>query len=120
MKAYLSRWVCQGVDDNLSRFRNEALGAAEDGAGLVVFPELFLTGYSLPLNTERALCLRCHSFLDYPNTARAEMPAIKDRMHKRRRDCVECHNPHAPAFPSRKPVHQPRDRFMSHGGGEHH
>jgi hypothetical protein len=50
----------------------------------------------LPLNTERALCLRCHSFLDYPNTARAEMPAIKDRMHKRRRDCVECHNPHDP------------------------
>lgn len=50
----------------------------------------------LPLNTQRELCLRCHAFLDYPNSARAELPAINDRMHKRRRECVECHNPHDP------------------------
>lgn len=50
----------------------------------------------LPRNTERALCLRCHAFLDYPNTARADMPAVKDRLHKRRRECIECHNPHDP------------------------
>lgn len=50
----------------------------------------------LPLNTARELCLRCHAYLDYPNSARAELPAITDRMHKRRRECVECHNPHDP------------------------
>lgn len=50
----------------------------------------------LPLNTERELCLRCHAFLDYPNNARNEIPSITDRMHKRRRECVECHNPHDP------------------------
>ncbi len=54
MKAYLSRWVCQGVDDNLLRFRAEASRAAVNGAEMVVFPELFLTGYSLPLDTDRA------------------------------------------------------------------
>lgn len=50
----------------------------------------------LPLNTNRELCLRCHSSLEYPNNARSDLPAIKDRHHKRRRDCVECHNPHDP------------------------
>ena len=51
----------------------------------------------LPLNRERAMCLRCHADLDYPaTTARSEMPLIVDRRHKRRRECVECHNPHDP------------------------
>lgn len=50
----------------------------------------------LPLNTEREMCLRCHAYLGYPNTARAEMPTVKDRLHKRRRECVECHDPHDP------------------------
>ena len=51
----------------------------------------------LPLNRERAMCLRCHADLDYPaTTARSEMPAIVDRLHKRRRECVACHDPHDP------------------------
>ena len=54
MKAYLSRWVCQGVDDNLLRVRTEALLAADEGAEMVVFPELFLTGYSLAMDIGRA------------------------------------------------------------------
>ena len=50
----------------------------------------------LPADTSRDLCLRCHAFLDYPNSARAEMLTIKDRTHKRRRECVQCHYPHDP------------------------
>lgn len=50
----------------------------------------------LPLDTSRELCLRCHAFLDYPNNSRADMSSIRDRTHKRRRDCVKCHNPHDP------------------------
>ncbi len=46
MKAYLSRWVCQDVESNLRRFEAEADRAVEAGASIVVFPELFLTGYS--------------------------------------------------------------------------
>lgn len=46
MKVYLSRWVCLDVESNLRRFEAEAVRAAEAGAQIVVFPELFLTGYS--------------------------------------------------------------------------
>jgi predicted amidohydrolase len=46
MKVYLSRWVCQDVESNLRRFEAEADRAVEAGASIVVFPELFLTGYS--------------------------------------------------------------------------
>ena len=54
MKVYLSRWVCLGVEDNLRRVRHEALESVATGAELVVFPELFLTGYSRPLEPSRA------------------------------------------------------------------
>lgn len=50
----------------------------------------------LPLNTTRELCLRCHESLDYPDSRRAELPNIRNRTHKRRRECVSCHNPHDP------------------------
>lgn len=50
----------------------------------------------LPLDTTRELCLRCHAFLDYPNSARGELMSIEDRRHKRRYECIKCHNPHDP------------------------
>jgi predicted amidohydrolase len=54
MKIHLSRWVCTEVDTNLKRLRREALAAAEGGAEIVVFPELFLTGYTRPLDPMNA------------------------------------------------------------------
>jgi predicted CXXCH cytochrome family protein len=50
----------------------------------------------LPRNTDRSLCLRCHASLDYPDSARSEIPPISPRLHHRRQDCVECHYPHNP------------------------
>lgn len=50
----------------------------------------------LPLNKERALCMRCHAALEYPDAARSDLPSVHDRRHKRRRECVDCHNPHDP------------------------
>lgn len=50
----------------------------------------------LPTDTTRSLCLRCHADLEYPNSARAQMLTIRDRRHKRRRECVECHYAHDP------------------------
>ncbi len=46
MKVYLSRWVCLDSESNLERFAAEAERAVGAGASIVVFPELFLTGYS--------------------------------------------------------------------------
>lgn len=54
MKIHLSRWVCTDVESNLERLRGEALGAATGGAEIVVFPELFLTGYTRPLDPHDA------------------------------------------------------------------
>jgi predicted amidohydrolase len=54
MKIHLSRWVCVDVDSNLQRLREEALRAAQGGAEVVVFPELFLTGYTRPLDPQSA------------------------------------------------------------------
>jgi predicted amidohydrolase len=46
MKVHLSRWVCQDVESNLRRFAAEAQQAVDAGAEIVVFPELFVTGYT--------------------------------------------------------------------------
>lgn len=45
MRVFLSRWVCQDVESNLTRFEAESERAVAAGASIVVFPELFLTGY---------------------------------------------------------------------------
>ena len=50
----------------------------------------------LPLDTSRELCNRCHARLNYPNTSRAELISINGKSHKRRSECVACHNPHDP------------------------
>jgi len=63
MKVYLARWVCQDVESNMVRFEAEAARAAGAGAEIVVFPELFLTGYSrsLDLGAVRELFARISS-----------------------------------------------------------
>jgi len=50
----------------------------------------------LPLDTTREMCLRCHAWLEYPNSARGELLSVDSKRHKRRRECIECHNPHDP------------------------
>lgn len=54
MRAHLSRWTCLDIDSNLERLRREALAAADAGSRIVVFPELFLTGYRRQLEPEVA------------------------------------------------------------------
>lgn len=46
MRAYLSRFVTGTVEENLQRLEDEVQRAAKAKAQLVVFPELFLTGYT--------------------------------------------------------------------------
>jgi len=51
---------------------------------------------SLTIDTSRGLCLRCHADLAYPNTNRGTMPSVVDKTHRRRRECINCHDPHNP------------------------
>ena len=50
----------------------------------------------LSIETSRLLCRRCHAFLPYPQSNRADMPAINPEEHNPSENCVECHNPHNP------------------------
>jgi predicted amidohydrolase len=63
MKIHLSRWTCLDPESNLLRFEKEAVAAAAAGAEIVVFPELFLTGYTggLAPATIRESCARISS-----------------------------------------------------------
>ena len=68
MRVHLSRWTCLDVESNLRRLREEAAGAAGEGARLVVFPELFLTGYSRSLDPVRARATFAEASAAAPDT----------------------------------------------------
>lgn len=52
----------------------------------------------LPVDRSRELCLRCHATLPYPQSNRAEMPAIDPATHNPGQACPDCHNPHNPSL----------------------
>ena len=51
---------------------------------------------TLPIETDRSLCLRCHAYLPYPQSNRATMPSVDPHEHNPDANCIECHNPHHP------------------------
>ena len=53
----------------------------------------------LLINRERGLCLRCHTGLPYPTSARAEIKGIDPDQHNPGLDCAGCHNPHEATKP---------------------
>lgn len=52
----------------------------------------------LTVDKSRDLCIRCHSKLAYPNTARGEINGIDPEEHNTESVCSECHNPHKPSL----------------------
>jgi predicted CXXCH cytochrome family protein len=53
----------------------------------------------LLLDRSRALCLRCHAELAYPNSQRSEIKGIDPDRHHAGMECAVCHDPHAAAKP---------------------
>ena len=51
---------------------------------------------ALAIDTSRAQCLRCHTYLPYPTSQRSELPGIDPQDHNPGENCVDCHNPHNP------------------------
>ncbi len=52
----------------------------------------------LAIDRSRENCLRCHSYLPYPTSDRAEITGIDPLEHNPGMECVTCHNAHAADF----------------------
>lgn len=94
---YQGREYCQTCHENIVTSLNVSAHIAVEcenchGAG-VNHPDAIAT---LEIDTSRELCLRCHSMSDYPYAGRAAVPTVDNNRHRRRRDCVKCHDPHDP------------------------
>ncbi len=65
------------------------------------------------------LCAQCHGpqYRDYKNGSHGGMNGYWDlsRGPRTRNNCVDCHDPHAPAYPKVMPVFPPKTRVQSHG-----
>lgn len=62
------------------------------------------------------LCAQCHGTQarDYNNGAHGGMTGHWDltRGPRQRNSCIDCHDAHAPKYPTLSPVFRPRDRFL--------
>lgn len=78
------------------------------------------SGEAVPLTAAMRLCAQCHGTQkrDYDHGAHGGMRGYWDLSSgpRERNHCVDCHDPHTPAFPSYQPVFPPRDRFLGNGG----
>ena len=74
-------------------------------------------GRSLAFSEVQTLCAQCHApqAHDYEHGAHGGMNGYWDltRGPRQRKGCIDCHDPHAPAFPSMVPTFKSRDRFLA-------
>ena len=70
----------------------------------------------LDFSEAQTLCSQCHSKQsnDYEHGAHGGMNGHWNlaRGARVRKQCIDCHDPHAPAFPAMVPTFKPHDRFL--------
>ena len=75
------------------------------------------SGETLPMREALTLCSQCHGSQrrDYDHGAHGGMTGYWDRSRgaRQRNHCVDCHDPHRPAYVGGMPVAAARDRFSS-------
>lgn len=85
-------------------------------------------GTPVEFSESHMVCAQCHSkqYRDYEHGAHGGAIGYWDRSRGdlTRKTCVDCHDPHAPAFPLMRPTFKPLDRFLNDGhstraGAEH-
>ena len=73
---------------------------------------------SIEFENVMTLCAQCHGaqMRDYERGVHGGMTGYWDlsRGPRKRKNCVDCHDPHAPQFPRMKPTFKPIDRFLDH------
>ena len=79
-------------------------------------------GKSVPYTEVMTLCAQCHGpqFRDYQHGAHGGMTGYWDltKGGRVRNTCVDCHDSHAPKYPTVAPVRGPNDRFLTGDGHE--
>ncbi|MFN0058488.1 MAG: cytochrome c3 family protein [Planctomycetota bacterium] len=74
-------------------------------------------GGTLAFDEVMQLCAQCHGpqARDFAHGAHGGMTGYWDltRGPRRRNNCIDCHDPHAPALPKLLPTFKPRDRFLA-------
>jgi hypothetical protein len=79
-------------------------------------------GKSVAYSEVMTLCAQCHGpqFRDYQHGAHGGMTGHWDltKGGRTRNNCVDCHDPHAPKYPTVSPARGPNDRFQTRGGHE--
>ncbi len=78
-------------------------------------------GKRVPHSEVMTLCAQCHGpqFRDYQHGAHGGMTGHWDltKGGRVRNNCVDCHDSHAPKYPTVSPTPGPNDRFQTGGGG---
>lgn len=85
-------------------------------------------GTPITFQKQRQLCAQCHGpqHRDYVNGTHGGMTGYWDltRGGRTRNTCTDCHDPHAPQYPTVSPVFKPKDRFLppavDHASGSSH
>ena len=79
-------------------------------------------GKTVPYSEVMTLCAQCHGpqFRDYQHGAHGGMTGYLDLTQggRVRNTCIDCHDPHAPKYPTVTPARGPDDRFQTGGGHE--
>ena len=77
-------------------------------------------GARVEFTNVQALCAQCHAKTvnSYEHGAHGGMTGYWDltRGGRVRNGCLDCHDPHAPAFPQMTPTFKPIDRFLQEDG----
>lgn len=80
-------------------------------------------GHSIPFAEVQSLCAQCHTpqARDYEHGAHGGMNGYWDlsRGPRQRKGCIDCHDPHAPAFPNMAPTFKSHDRFLAPSDAPH-
>ena len=76
-----------------------------------------VNGSNIAFSQSVMLCAQCHSkqHTDYTHGAHGGMTGYWDlsKGPRKRNTCIDCHDPHAPAFPLMLPTFKPIDRGLS-------
>jgi hypothetical protein len=79
-------------------------------------------GKHVPFTAVMLLCAQCHGpqFRDYQHGAHGGMTGYWNltKGGRVRNNCIDCHDPHAPKYPTVTPASGPNDRFLTGGGHE--